>query len=58
MPPRDVGALRAALQRLLADGELRRRLGAAGRERIREHFSWERFGDETMRAYEDALASD
>jgi glycosyltransferase involved in cell wall biosynthesis len=58
VPPHDVGALRAALQRLLADGELRRRLGGAARERIREHFSWERFGDETMRAYEDALASD
>lgn len=56
--PRDVAALRAALQRLLADRELRHRLGAAGRERIREHFSWERFSDETLRAYEDALARD
>jgi glycogen(starch) synthase len=56
VPPRDVGALRAALQRLLADREFRSRLGAAGRERIREHFSWGRFVDETLRAYEDALA--
>ena len=51
----DVGALRAALQRLLADPDLRRRFGEAGRARIAEHFTWQRFGDETLRAYEDAL---
>jgi glycosyltransferase involved in cell wall biosynthesis len=55
IPPRDVGALRAALQRLLADRDLRRRFGEAGRARIAEHFTWQRFGDETLRAYEDAL---
>jgi glycosyltransferase involved in cell wall biosynthesis len=53
--PGDVEALRAALQRLLADAELRRRFGHAGRARIAEHFTWQRFGDETLRAYEDAL---
>jgi glycosyltransferase involved in cell wall biosynthesis len=53
--PGDVGALRAALQRLLADPDLRRRFGEAGRARIAEHFTWQRFGDETLRAYEDAL---
>jgi glycosyltransferase involved in cell wall biosynthesis len=55
VPPGDVGALRAALQRLLADPDLRRRFGEAGRARIAEHFTWRRFGDETLRAYEDAL---
>lgn len=55
VPPRDVGALRVALERLLADGELRRRMGAAARARIGEHFTWRRFADETLRAYEDAL---
>jgi len=54
--PRDVGALREALERLLADRELRRRMGEAGRARIGEHFTWRRFADETLRAYEDALA--
>jgi glycosyltransferase involved in cell wall biosynthesis len=56
VPPGDVSALRAALERLLADGELRRRLGAAARARAREHFSWERAGSLTVTAYRDALS--
>jgi glycosyltransferase involved in cell wall biosynthesis len=51
--PGDVGALRAALQRLLDDEELRRRLGAAGRERVRDHFSWQRTTDLTLAVYEE-----
>ena len=45
-----------AIERLLADRELRRRLGEAGRARIAERFTWQRFADETLRAYEDATA--
>jgi glycogen(starch) synthase len=56
VPPRDVGALREALERLLADRELRRRMGEAGRARIAERFTWQRFADETLRAYRDATA--
>ena len=37
----DVDGLAAALLRLEGDGELRRRLGAAGRERTRTEFDWE-----------------
>jgi glycosyltransferase involved in cell wall biosynthesis len=55
VPPRDVGALRVALERLLADRELRRRLGAAGRERARTHFSWDSVTDATLAAYDEAL---
>ena len=49
--PRDPRALRAALERLLDDPDLRRRLGAAGRERAREHFSWETVTAATVAAY-------
>jgi glycosyltransferase involved in cell wall biosynthesis len=51
VPPRRPDALRAALERLLADQKLRRRLGAAGRQRAREHFSWEAVTDATLAAY-------
>jgi glycosyltransferase involved in cell wall biosynthesis len=55
VPPGDVAALRDALERLLADADLRRRLGEAARARIREHFSWERAVSLTVTAYRDAL---
>jgi glycosyltransferase involved in cell wall biosynthesis len=54
VPPRDPPALRAALERLLADRELRHRLGAAGRERARRHFSWDAVTDATLSAYAEA----
>jgi len=56
VPPGDVPALRSALERLLADPELRRRLGAAGRERARERFSWDRVTDATLQAYRDVAS--
>jgi glycosyltransferase involved in cell wall biosynthesis len=55
VPPGDVGALRDALQRLLDDEELRRRLGAAARKRVREHFSWQRTTDRTVAVYDDVM---
>ena len=57
VPPRDPVALRAALQRLLADPELRRSLGAAGRERARERFSWDAVTDATLAAYAEAAGT-
>ena len=55
VPPGDPEALRAALERLLADAELRRRLGACGRERAGERFSWAAVTDATLAAYRMAL---
>jgi glycosyltransferase involved in cell wall biosynthesis len=55
VPPRDARALADALSALLADrGELERLAGAA-RAGAEAHFSWERTGAETVRAYQDAL---
>ena len=38
-PPGDVGALATALRRLLANRELRARMGAAGADRVRRRFT-------------------
>jgi glycosyltransferase involved in cell wall biosynthesis len=57
VPPRDPSSLRSALERLLGDRELRRRLGAAGRERARARFSWERVTAETLAAYAEAVGT-
>lgn len=55
VPPRDPAALRAAIDRLLADVDLRRRLGRAARERVAELCAWDRVLDRTIQAYEDAV---
>jgi glycosyltransferase involved in cell wall biosynthesis len=55
VPPGDSAGLREALRWLLGDPELRTRMGAAARERARQHLSWERATAETLRAYDDAL---
>jgi glycosyltransferase involved in cell wall biosynthesis len=57
VPPGDRAALRASLERLIADRALRRRLGAAGRERIAALCAWERVTDATLDAYSEALAN-
>jgi glycosyltransferase involved in cell wall biosynthesis len=51
--PGDVAALRAALERLLGDAELRARMGAAARVHAREAFAWERVTDLTLALYEE-----
>jgi glycosyltransferase involved in cell wall biosynthesis len=48
-------AIAAAVDRLLADGDLRARLAARGQERCRE-FTWERTARETLATYRRAIA--
>jgi glycosyltransferase involved in cell wall biosynthesis len=57
VPARDPAALRAALERLLGDRELRRRLGEAGRRRAGERFSWPAVTDATLAAYAEAAGT-
>jgi glycosyltransferase involved in cell wall biosynthesis len=57
VPPGDVGALAVALEQLLRDAELRRRLGAAGRARAENEFSVERWREEHVELYRSLLAS-
>jgi glycosyltransferase involved in cell wall biosynthesis len=55
VPPGDAEALREAIERLLADPDLRRRLGEAARARVTELCSWERVAEATLDAYASAL---
>ena len=56
VPPGDVDALAAEIERLAGDPAHRAALGAAARETVRRAFTWERCGARTVRAYADALA--
>jgi glycosyltransferase involved in cell wall biosynthesis len=55
VPPRDPSALRQALERLLGDESLRRRLGAAGRWLAEERLSLDAAAEALLAAYADAL---
>jgi glycosyltransferase involved in cell wall biosynthesis len=51
VPPRDVDSLETALRRLAGDAELRRRMGAAGREIAVEQFSESSVIERTLAIY-------
>lgn len=51
VPPRHPPALAEALERLLADAALRRRLGRAGLRRARRHFDWDRIAAQVEAVY-------
>ncbi|EXU69558.1 glycosyl transferase family 1 [Streptomyces sp. PRh5] len=57
VPPGDADALAAALTRLLGDTDLRRRLGAAGRERVLRRFTWEQAARGTVEQYRQAIGA-
>ena len=54
-PPGDPSALAAALGRALDDSALRERLGAAGRARVVERFSWRRTAELTEAQYYEVI---
>jgi glycosyltransferase involved in cell wall biosynthesis len=47
-----INDLAEAINRLGSDAELRGRLGAAARERIRSNFNWEKKGDTVASIYQ------
>lgn len=55
--PGDVGALVTALGDLLDSPDDRERLGAAGRARAEERYSWLSVARATVQAYQDAIAA-
>lgn len=57
VPPADARALADAIEGLLADGERRRAMGAAGVARIERQFSWRACAERTAALYEDVLAA-
>jgi glycosyltransferase involved in cell wall biosynthesis len=54
--PGDVGELEQAIAALLDDPERRTTMGAAGRARVEELFSWRAVAEATAAAYEDTIA--
>jgi glycosyltransferase involved in cell wall biosynthesis len=53
--PSDVDDLARAMHRLANDAELRARLGAGGKKRVRSEFDLERMIEETLKVYRDVL---
>ncbi|WP_420033418.1 glycosyltransferase family 4 protein [Streptomyces sp. cg28] len=58
VPTGDAGALATGLSRLLGDPELRRRLGAAGRARVLDRFTWARAAQGTAELYRESMDRD
>ena len=56
VPREDVAALAQAIARLVVAPELRRRLGAAGRERVLAHYGWPHSIDAMLRCFERVVA--
>jgi glycosyltransferase involved in cell wall biosynthesis/phosphoheptose isomerase len=57
VPPRSPERLSEALRTLLAEPELRARMGSAGAERARSRYSWETVADATLETYATVLRS-
>lgn len=55
IPPNDPDALAEAIRKLHADRDLAARMGAAGRKRVVEQFTWDHFRERLRNAYHRAM---
>jgi starch synthase len=56
-PDRFARDLAAAINRMMADADLRRRMGVAGRQRAVERFSWGAIAEQTVELYRSLVAA-
>jgi len=55
VPPKNPQALAQAIKTLIADAELRRKMGAAGVERVKQHFTWAKSAKATIDVYNEVI---
>jgi alpha-maltose-1-phosphate synthase len=55
VPPADPKALAEALNRVLCDRPMARRMGLAGRRRVEQQFSWTSIAERTKAMYQELL---
>ncbi|HVL05912.1 MAG TPA: glycosyltransferase family 4 protein [Acidimicrobiales bacterium] len=56
VPPADAGALAGAIVRALEDAESRARMGAAGRARVLDRFTWRATAEATVDVYREVIS--
>jgi D-inositol-3-phosphate glycosyltransferase len=56
VPPRRPDRVAEAARQLIADADMRRRLGAAGAERARRRYGWDTVAEGTLRSYMQVLS--
>jgi glycosyltransferase involved in cell wall biosynthesis len=54
-PEQIISELSTAILKLSNDPELRRKMGEAGKKRVREHYTWEKKGEFIRKVYEEVL---
>jgi glycosyltransferase involved in cell wall biosynthesis len=56
VPPKNIDELAGAIEQLIHDPDLRRRLGQAGRKTIKQKFTWDSPADEMYALYQEICA--
>ncbi len=57
VPPRDARAIATAIGKLMANPELRIKMGKAARKRILEHFTWKSAARQMVEVYREAIGA-